>query len=706
MSEFFIYPLGLLGLTAIPIVVLIYLLRSRYKSKGVSSTFIWKRSLKYVKRRIPLNFIMSLLLVLQILIVVAASFAIARPTIEPFKSEEKIVIIDASASMLALEGEESRFDLAKKKIAESAEEIGENHRMSLILAGEEAVQVVTRTDDKGVFLTALNKLECTLQGSNMDKALETASSVLNENKSAQIVVYTDKTYIDTDGIEVIDCKRPTDWNAGIISFEDEEIPSGHEFVVNVGNYGATSEFNVKLLINDQVVSQRKVKMLAGEIFQLRFTHSSTEDTGADEIRVRLNEPIVEYEKATVELSAKDSFSFDDFLTIYPKEKKNPKIMYVSKYVVVEGGKKNANKSLLNFAMKANGYSIKSEDMYNNVSDIDDLKGYDLYIFEGLTPYYLPTDGAVWLIDAGSTFEEETGLTLGEKTPINDQEGYLITKSLSLDKIVTQIIDNVHLDIPLMVGGKEAPAAVMTYRPIMPVDKASGESSSNEALFGGTSFRPIYNANDEVVFVAGYNMSVPMVITSFDFSNSSLLAYIADFPVLIKNMINFSVAEPVTQSTAEVGDTINFRFPVGAKTISCYLEGQLISQVDIAEYIIAKEEEAKKQLEQDPEYKLNWEELLQTSIPITDPGKYEIVVTFPDGEDTDLLDDVKTYAISSHLSTDETSITERVPTESLKYPKISENAIDSFERIEIFPYVIAVLIALLIMEWGVYYREQY
>ena len=198
----------------------------------------------------------------------------------------------------------------------------------------------------------------------------------------------------------------------------------------------------------------------------------------------------------------------------------------------------------------------------------------------------------------------------------------------------------------------------------------------------------------------------MVITSFDFSNSSLLAYIADFPVLIKNMINFSVAEPVTQSTAEVGDTINFRFPVGAKTISCYLEGQLISQVDIAEYIIAKEEEAKKQLEQDPEYKLNWEELLQTSIPITDPGKYEIVVTFPDGEDTDLLDDVKTYAISSHLSTDETSITERVPTESLKYPKISENAIDSFERIEIFPYVIAVLIALLIMEWGVYYREQY
>ena len=138
MSEFFIYPLGLLGLTAIPIVILIYLLRSRYKTKSVASTFIWKRSLKYVKRRIPLNFIMSLLLILQILIVVVASLAIARPTVEPLETEEEIVILDASASMLATNGETTRFEAAKKKIEEAADKIGENHKMTLILAGENA----------------------------------------------------------------------------------------------------------------------------------------------------------------------------------------------------------------------------------------------------------------------------------------------------------------------------------------------------------------------------------------------------------------------------------------------------------------------------------------------------------------------------------------------------------------------------------------
>jgi len=683
MSEFFIYPLGLLGLTAIPIVILIYLLRSRYKTKNVSSTFIWKRS--RVKRRIPLNFIMSLLLILQILIVVAASFAIARPTITPLKTEDEIIILDASASMLATDGEETRFEAAKKQIEKAADEIGENHRMTLILAGEEAVKVVTRTKDKGEFLTALRPVECTMRGSDMNKALETAGEVLNLNKSAKVIVYTDKTYIDTDTIEIVDCKREKDWNAGVVSFEDELTPTEYEFVTDIGNYGVHKEFTVKLLINDQVVSQRKITMAAGDIKRLRFTNSTTTETGKDEIRVRLNEPITSYESATIELSAKDSFSFDDTLTIYPKEKKNPKILYVSKYVVTEGGKKNANKSLLNFALRANGYTIASDDMYGNINEIEELKGYDIYIFEGLTPYYLPTDGAVWLIDAKDAFLEETGIAIGQSTPVNDESGYLLTKSLSLDSVVTQLLENVHLDIPLVIAGQEAPAAVMTYRPI--------------SAFG-PSFKSIYKANEEDVFIAGNYKSVPMLITTFDFANSSLIAYISDFPMLVKNMINYSVPEPITQSTAALGDIIEFDFPVGAKTISRYLDGKRINVIDIAQYIVELEEQAKD----DPNF--NLEEHLKDRFEITEPGKYEIVVSYPDSEDdTDLLDDTKTYTITGHLAVEETSITERVPTESLKYPTLT-NAKDDFERVEIFPYVIAVLIALLIIEWGVYYREQY
>ena len=116
ITTFFLNPWGLLGLLTIPLVVLIYLLRSRYKTKSVSSTFIWKRSLKYVRRRIPLNFIMSLILILQILVVIAASLAIARPTIEPMETNEKIIILEASASMQTKQGDKTRFEAAKEAI--------------------------------------------------------------------------------------------------------------------------------------------------------------------------------------------------------------------------------------------------------------------------------------------------------------------------------------------------------------------------------------------------------------------------------------------------------------------------------------------------------------------------------------------------------------------------------------------------------------
>ena len=120
----FLQPLGLLGLIGVPIIIIIYIIKSRFVQKPVASTFIWKRSLKYVKRKIPLSVILSLLLILQILTVVAASLAISRPTVKPFKSNEQILILDASASMQSSFEGKTRFEAAKEAILKEAEGIG------------------------------------------------------------------------------------------------------------------------------------------------------------------------------------------------------------------------------------------------------------------------------------------------------------------------------------------------------------------------------------------------------------------------------------------------------------------------------------------------------------------------------------------------------------------------------------------------------
>lgn len=43
-------PLGLLGLIGVVALIIIYLIRPNYQQKYISSTYIWKLSLKYKRR--------------------------------------------------------------------------------------------------------------------------------------------------------------------------------------------------------------------------------------------------------------------------------------------------------------------------------------------------------------------------------------------------------------------------------------------------------------------------------------------------------------------------------------------------------------------------------------------------------------------------------------------------------------------------------
>ena len=57
-------PLGLLGLISLAVLLLIYLLRPNYQQKLVSSTFVWKLSLKYKKNRMPISRLRNILILI------------------------------------------------------------------------------------------------------------------------------------------------------------------------------------------------------------------------------------------------------------------------------------------------------------------------------------------------------------------------------------------------------------------------------------------------------------------------------------------------------------------------------------------------------------------------------------------------------------------------------------------------------------------
>ena len=146
----FLHPLGLLGLIAIPVIVAIYIIQSKYTEQTVPSTFIWTLSDKFLKKRNPLSGITGIIsLILQILTVAVISLAIARPVfVLPGAAKEYCFVLDSSSSMLTTDGKETRFDIAKDEIIDVINDSKNGSTYSLISVSDEAVTVFESVKSK------------------------------------------------------------------------------------------------------------------------------------------------------------------------------------------------------------------------------------------------------------------------------------------------------------------------------------------------------------------------------------------------------------------------------------------------------------------------------------------------------------------------------------------------------------------------------
>ena len=140
----FTNPLGLLGLIAIPIIIVIYVLQSKYTEQTIASTYLWQLSEKFLKKRNPLSGITGVIsLILQILTVVAVSLAIARPIFTlPGAAYDYCFVLDASSSMNMKEGKDTRFALAQEAIEDTIKDAKSGSSYTLITVSDETVTVL------------------------------------------------------------------------------------------------------------------------------------------------------------------------------------------------------------------------------------------------------------------------------------------------------------------------------------------------------------------------------------------------------------------------------------------------------------------------------------------------------------------------------------------------------------------------------------
>ena len=445
-------PLGFLGLIGLIVLILIYIIKPNYQQKFISSTYVWKMSLKYKKKKLPINRLQDILLFLcQVLIITGMAAILAQPFIKAEQEEqlqERVVIIDASASMLTRTEQGTRFQRAVYDVRNMADELlEENGKITVILAGEKASYVVqdAGADFKTELLKTLDDLAeadaeqtCTYGQGDIAGAMKLAEQITSQNSQVEVVLYTDTQYIDAGQVTVKNMNEQQEWNAAILDVRCLVVENYYRFEVDVACYGE-KDADIRVFFdiygvnesNGTIPLEVKARCKAGQTETLVFGNYDPQEPDES---ITEDVEIYSYNYAVARVDELDSFEYDNTFYLYGGAKQVLKIQYCSSMP------NNYFATALDVIRDRFGSRWDVE--YTEVRPDEEYatSGYDVYIFEHETPKTFPKDGLV-ILSNPDTVPSSTGLRLGQKYTGRDDntmtqgEEHPITKGIKAENII-------------------------------------------------------------------------------------------------------------------------------------------------------------------------------------------------------------------------------------------------------------------------------
>ncbi len=415
--------LGLLGLLGIVALIIIYIIKPNFQQKFVSSTFIWKLSLKRKKKKVPISKLRNLLIIIcQILIITACAAILSTPAKiikQKVENEEVIIVIDSSASMRTTYEEYTRFERAVEKAIERANQAFDNHGIvSVIIADDSPAFLAERITEEGrtALIDELIELgldaadACYYGSSDLDAAVILAAPLVENNPSAKLAVYTDTAYhyVNAELMTVVNVAHEDEWNAAILGATAEFNDGSYNFEVDVATYGV----DLPLTVTVQVVGANRgyasstgiasytftqeLRCVSGTPQTIVFTNDSTLESTDEVIYCVIDDlqRVFSFDQVSVKISherGQDSFQEDDFFYIYGGEKPIIRVQYASS---MSNNFFNAMLMVLKNTYRGD-WDIRITEVNRKEAA---LEGFDLYIFEHTMPRTLPEDGVVILIN--------------------------------------------------------------------------------------------------------------------------------------------------------------------------------------------------------------------------------------------------------------------------------------------------------------------
>ena len=269
----FLYPLGLLGLIGIPILIIIYILKNKYTEQTISSTYLWRLSEKFLKKKKPISKISGIIsLILQIVLIILISLSIAHPVITlPNTAKEYCFILDGSGSMNMVENENSRFDNGKNEIKTIINESVNGSTYTLIYAASGTRIVYEKLADKEKAIELLDALKSSDLSVSTNSAMVVAQNYFNENNAVKTYLITDKNY-NVNNLELIKVGSEVD-NYAISNVN--YVLEGNILKISgsVISYLSDEKLTVQIYINNTL--DKELEVDATKLEEVAFTYDST-----------------------------------------------------------------------------------------------------------------------------------------------------------------------------------------------------------------------------------------------------------------------------------------------------------------------------------------------------------------------------------------------------------------------------------------------
>ena len=174
----------------IPAIVILYLLKRKVEDRLVPSTLLWQRTLQNREAVRPWEKLRrNLLLLLQLLAALFLVLALLRPAVpsDGIEDEHTILVIEQSASMMAQEGETTRFERAIQTAEQLVGQLGTGQVATVIEAGREPHVRVSKSSDKQELLQAIHTLSPQAGTSDTAAAMSLAAAIAAEEPESGII---------------------------------------------------------------------------------------------------------------------------------------------------------------------------------------------------------------------------------------------------------------------------------------------------------------------------------------------------------------------------------------------------------------------------------------------------------------------------------------------------------------------------------------